>query len=210
MLPILSCQKQKVRIEPPIPNGELGRYQVQCHRAFSFEELREDMVMKAIKVSRVWTLPVVLALGLVPPHASVASAQGELRVGTWELNLAKSTFSPGSPPRRQTLTFRAAGPQWTALLQGIDASGRPINPDMNNLAITFDGKDHATANVDYDTTAWKASGANTYEVIRKKAGKIVLTSMNEISSDGKTMTITTKGVNANGQSVHNVRVYDKQ
>ena len=166
--------------------------------------------MKAVKVSRVWTLPVVLALGLVPLQASVASAQGELRVGTWELNLAKSTFSPGPAPRRQTLTFRAAGPQWTALLQGVDASGKPINPDMNNLAITFDGKDHPTANVDYDTTAWKRSSANKYEVIRKKAGKIVLTSTNEISSDGKTMTITTKGVSANGQSVDNLRVYDRQ
>jgi hypothetical protein len=174
------------------------------------ERPQDGVVMKAVKVSRVWTIPVVLALGLVPLQASVASAQGELRVGTWELNLAKSTFNPGPAPRRQTLTFQAAGPQWTALLQGVDASGQPINPDMNNLAITFDGKDHPTANLDYDTTAWKASGANKYEVIRKKAGKVVMTSTNEISNGGKTMTITTKGINANGQSVHNLRVYDKQ
>ena len=165
------------------------------------------VVMKAFKVSRVWTITVVLALGLATARAS---AQGELRVGTWELNLAKSTFSPGPPPQRQTLIFRAAGPQWTALLQGVEASGQPINPDMNNLAITFDGRDHPTATGDYDTTAWKPSGPNKYEVIRKKAGKIVLISTNELSNDGKTMTITTKGVNANGQTVHNVRVYDKQ
>jgi len=166
--------------------------------------------MKTFRISRVRTILGVLALGLMPPEASVAVAQGELRVGTWELNLAKSTFSPDPPPRRQTLTFRKAGPQWTALLQGVDALGKPINPDLDNLAITFDGKDHPTANVDYDTTAWKRSSGNKYEVIRKKAGKIVLTSTNEISSDGKTMTITTKGVKANGQSVFNVRVYDKQ
>ena len=143
-------------------------------------------------------------------QASVALAQGEVRVGTWELNLAKSTFSPGPPPRKQTLTFRSAGPHWTALLQGVDASGTPINPDMNNLAITFDGRDHATATLDYDTTAWKRLTGNTYEVVRKRAGKIVLTSINEISPDGKTMIITTKGVNAKGQAVHNIRVYDKQ
>jgi hypothetical protein len=166
--------------------------------------------MRAITVSRVWTIPVVLALGLVLTQASVASSQGEIRVGRWELNLAKSTFSPGPPPQKQILTFRAAGPQWTALLQGIDASGRPLNPDMNNLAIVFDGRDHRTPTLDYDTTAWKPSNANKYEVIRKKAGKIVLTSTNEISTDGKTMTITTKGVNADGQTVHNVRVYDRR
>jgi len=166
--------------------------------------------MKTGGVSRPVPMRFALSLGLISLQISLASAQAELRVGTWELNLAKSTFSPGPPPRRQTLTFRSAGPQWTALLQGIDASGKPINPDMNNLAITFDGKDHPTANVDYDTTAWKPSRGNTYEVIRKRAGKIVLTSTNELSSDGKTMTITTNGVNANGQPVHNVRVYEKQ
>ena len=163
--------------------------------------------MKAVKVSPVWTIPVVLALGLVPLQAA---AQGDLRTGTWELNLAKSTFSPGPPPRRQTLTFQAAGPQWMALLQGVDASGKPINPDMDDLAITFDGRDHATPNMDYDTTAWKRSSANKYEIIRKKAGQIVLTATNEIATDGKTMTISTKGVNANGQPVHNISVYDKQ
>jgi hypothetical protein len=166
--------------------------------------------MKAINVSLTWTVPVVLTLGLVAAQSSVTSAQGELRVGTWELNLAKSTFSPGPAPQKQTITFRAAGPQWIALLQGVDASGKPINPDMNNLAITFDGRDHPTATVDYDTTAWKRVSATKYEVLRKRAGKIVLTSTNEISSDAKTMTITTKGVNANGQPVSNVRVFDRQ
>src|SRR5678816_2088206 len=129
----------------------------------------------------------VLTLCIVAVAGSTPSAQDDPRVGTWELNLAKSTFSPGPAPQRQTLTFHAAGPQWVALLQGTDASGRPINPDMNNLAITFDGRDHSTKTENYDTTAWKRISATTYEVIRKKAGKIVLTSINVISKDGKTM-----------------------
>jgi len=58
--------------------------------------------------------------------------------------------------------------------------------------------------------ALAATDDSLLEVVRKKAGKVVLTSTNEISSDGKTMTITTKGVNASGQPVHNVRVYDKR
>ena len=169
-------------------------------------------VTKSIKVSLiVWAIPVVLALCLVATLASVAFAQNEPRVGTWELNLSKSTFSPGPPPKRQVLTFHAAGPHWTALLQGIDASGRPINPDMSNVAINFDGKDHPTPNVDYETSAWKRiTAANQYEVVRKKAGKVVLTSINVVSMDGKTMTITTRGVNNDGQTINNVRVYDKR
>jgi hypothetical protein len=166
--------------------------------------------MRAFTVSiDTWAIPVVLTL-FFAIAVSVTAAPDEPRVGTWELNLAKSTFSPGPAPKKQTLTFQAAGPHWTALLQGIDASGKPINPDLNNLAINFDGKDHPTANVDYDTTTWKRVSANQYEAIRKRAGKVVLTSTNVVSKDGKTMTITTKGVNAAGQSISNVRVYDKR
>jgi hypothetical protein len=157
-----------------------------------------------------WVIRFVPLLCLVGVLGSVAFAQSESRVGVWELNLAKSTFSPGPPPKRQTLTFQAAGPQWTVLLQGIDASGQPINPDVNNLMINFDGRDHPTQTADYETTAWKRINASKYEVIRKKGGKVVLTSTNVLSKDGKTMTITTKGHNAAGQAINNVRVYDKQ
>jgi hypothetical protein len=152
----------------------------------------------------------VLSLCLIAVFASAASAQIESRVGKWELNLAKSRFSPGPPPQRQTLVFGAAGPQWTALLQGIDASGKPINPDVNNLSISFDERDHVTPTADYETTAWKCVNATTYQVIRKKAGRVVLTSTNVLSKDGQTMTITTKGHDGAGQTINNVRVYDRQ
>ena len=138
------------------------------------------------------------------------SVASEPRLGTWELNLAKSSFSPGPAPRRQTLTFLAAGPQWVVLLQGIDGAGWPISPDSSNLAINFDGRDHATPNVDFDTSAWKRLNPHVYEVFRKRGGRVVLTSVNVVSSDGKTMTITTRGVNAAGQPVNNIRVYDKR
>jgi cytochrome c553 len=41
--------------------------------------------MKAVKVSRVWTILVLMALGRAYSQASVALAQSELRIGTWEL-----------------------------------------------------------------------------------------------------------------------------
>jgi hypothetical protein len=153
---------------------------------------------------------IILSFSLIAWLPSIASAQGESRVGTWQLNLAKSTFNPGPPPQRQTLTYQAAGPQWTSLLQGIDAAGKPINPDVNNLVINFDGRDHSTPSIDYDTTVWERIDEAKYRVVRKKAGKVVLTSINVLSADGKTMTITTTGHDAAGQVINNVRVYDKQ
>ena len=71
------------------------------------------------------------------------------------------------------------------LVTSIDASGKPINLDVNNLVITFDGRDHSTPTLDYETTAWKRISATKYLVTRKKAGKVVLTSTNVLSTDGK-------------------------
>jgi hypothetical protein len=149
------------------------------------------------------------SLGSLTPGAS---AQGDAQIGTWELNLAKSTFSPGPPPMRQTLTYQAQpdGLGAVLLLQGVDAAGKPINPDASNLVITFDGKDHPTPSANYEVSAWKRISANEYEVTRKKTGKVVLTSTHVVSKDDKTMTITTKGVGANGHPINNVRVYDRQ
>jgi hypothetical protein len=171
-----------------------------------------DDVMNKSSVSFVRCLPIMVAMcSLGSLATSVASAQGDPQVGTWELNLAKSTFSPGPPPQRQTLTYKAEG-QGSAvlLLQGVDAAGKPINLEASNLVIIFDGKDHPTPNANYEISAWKRISANKYEVTRKKAGKVVLSSTHVVSKDGKTMTITTTGVDADGHPINNVRVYDKQ
>ena len=95
-------------------------------------------------------------------------------------------------------------------MQGIDGAGKPITLDQSNLIIIFDGKDHPTASANYDASAWTRISANEYVVNRKKAGKVVLTSTNVVSADGKTMTITTKGVGEDGRPINNVRVYIKR
>jgi hypothetical protein len=155
----------------------------------------------------VWILPALcLFLGLT----TAVSAQGDPRVGTWELDLAKSTFSPGPPPRRQTLWYKVEGQGLTALLQGVDAAGTPLNPDSGNLTIYLDGKDHPTPQPGYDSSAWTRLKGSNYVVNRKKAGKVVLTSTNIVSPDGKVMTITTTGVDADGRPVNNVSVYNRQ
>ncbi len=166
--------------------------------------------MKAVSVWLARAVPIMLTMCPLAALTPVVFAQGDPHVGTWELNLEKSTFNPGPPPRRQTLWYKAEGRGLTALLQGVDAAGRPINPDPSNFAINFDGKDHPTAYANYDSSAWTRISANKYVVNRKRAGKVVLTSTNVVSDDGKTMTITTKGVDEDGRPINNVRVYDKR
>jgi hypothetical protein len=154
--------------------------------------------------------PTLIVLCMLATSAPVALAQDDTHVGVWQLNLAKSSFNPGPPPKRQTLWYKAEAGQLTALLQGLDAEGRPINPDVGNLAIYFDGKDHPTMRPGYDSSVWTRLSPRKYVVYRKKNGKVVLTSTNVVSDDGKTMTITTTGTDENGRPVNNITVYDRQ
>jgi hypothetical protein len=51
--------------------------------------------------------------------------------------------------------------------------------------------------------------ANTVQMVSKKGGKVT-TQVSSVSEDGKIRTVTTKGVNAAGQTLNNVAVYEKQ
>jgi hypothetical protein len=156
-----------------------------------------------------WAFP-LLVICLVAALTRGAFVQEDPHVGTWTLNLARSTFDPGPPPRKQTLWYKAEAGGLTALVQGIDAAGLPINPDSGNLTIYLDGRDHPTPQAGYDSSTWTRITPHKYVVHRKKAGKIVITTTNVVSDDGRTMTLTTKGIDQDGRPIHNVRVYDKQ
>jgi hypothetical protein len=48
-------------------------------------------------------------------------AQSNPLVGTWKLNLAKSKFGPGPPPRSQTVNYEAVGQGLRVTADVIDA-----------------------------------------------------------------------------------------
>ena len=75
----------------------------------------------------------------------------------------------------------------------------------------FDGKDYPlTGSAVADTVSLKRIDARTTDRTDKKGGKVVQTLKRVVSQNGKTMTVTVKGTNAQGQAVNNVVVFDKQ
>ena len=75
----------------------------------------------------------------------------------------------------------------------------------------FDGKDSPlTGSAIADTVSLKRSNARTTVRTDKKGGTVVQTLRRVVSKDGKTMTVTTKGTNAQGQAVNNVALFEKQ
>jgi len=144
---------------------------------------------------------------LLYTHGVSAQATDPL-IGTWELNVAKSKFSPGPAPKSQTRTYEASGAGVKYTSKGVDADGKPT---LVQYTANFDGKDYPiTGSADSDTISLKKVDTYTAEATQKKAGKVVITTKREVSKDGKTMTVTSKGTNAKGQAIENVLVFDKK
>jgi hypothetical protein len=138
----------------------------------------------------------------------IASAQADPHIGTWVLNVAKSKYAPGPGPKEQTSVYAMAGQGIKVSTKAVGADGKPT---MTEFTAMFDGKDHpVTGNADYDATMMKRVDSNTIEFTRKKGGKMVQTATSAVSKDGKTRTVTTTGVNAQGQKINNVTVFEKK
>ena len=157
-------------------------------------------------LSKLVTLGVVVAFASAV--AVTVSAQTGSEIGTWKVNVAKSTFSPGPAPKSRTLTFEAVG-------QGVKFSAEGVNGDGSKLAIAstanYDGKDVPfTGLATVDTTSLKRINATTVEETRKKGSKVVRTLTRVVSADGKSFTVTVKGTHDQGQATNNVEVYEKQ
>jgi hypothetical protein len=129
-------------------------------------------------------------------------------VGTWELNLAKSAFSPGPAPRSETRIYEASGSDLKVTLKGVDGSGKPTS---SQSTYRIDGREHPIiGSPDADSQTLKRVDPLTIEGTLKKSGKVVQTVRRAISKDRKTMTITFKGVNARGQTINDVVVFEKR
>jgi hypothetical protein len=155
----------------------------------------------------------ILILGLLSAVFATTAPQVGLTqsnplIGTWKLNLAKSKFTPGPPPKSQTLTFEGAGQDLKNTAETIDAQGQATKTVFMHI---YDGKPHpTTGNAVFDATTYTQVDAYHVNWVRSKAEKAVQAGSNVISSDGKTFTVTTDGTGANGQPISSVAVYEKQ
>jgi hypothetical protein len=152
----------------------------------------------------------VFALGLVVVLAGTTLAQtGGTNLGTWKLNLAKSTFAPGTAPKSATFTNAAAGAGVKTASDSVAVDGTARHAEYT---VVYDGKDNPItgSSLNGDVAAGTRIDANTVKFIYKKDGKVTITQTGVVSSDGKTYTITAKGTNTLGQTINTVAVYDRQ
>lgn len=143
---------------------------------------------------------------LLYPRAGLA--QTDPAIGNWKLNLAKSKYNSGPPPKSLMVTFQSAGQGVKVTTKGVDAEGKPA---ATEYTASYDGKDYSMKGSPVtDTVALRRIDASTVERTDKKAGKVVATLRRATSSDGKGLTVTVKSTNAKGEPTTDVLVFERQ
>lgn len=132
-------------------------------------------------------------------------------LGTWKYNPGKSKQAPGVAPITNLVVTREAvdgGAKISA--KGERADGSKID---TTTTAKYDGKEVAVSGtgLTWDINSIQQVNANTLTEERlKKGGKYHSSVRTVISTDGKTMTSTTKGTGADGKEFTSVAVFDKQ
>jgi hypothetical protein len=127
-------------------------------------------------------------------------------IGTWKLNEAKSQFAPGMG-KNLTVVYGEMTDKMKVTVDGVDKDGKPTHGVWEGMA---DGKAYKTkGNLAWDAAAYKVVNDHTYEITTMKGGKVFSNSKSTVSADGKTRTVATEGMNADGKKFKSKAVYDK-
>jgi hypothetical protein len=157
---------------------------------------------------RVPTSAVVTGAILGIAFAAVSAQTTDPRVGSWQLNVAKSKYDPGPGPTSQTLKIEAAGKGEKVTSEQVTADGSKA---VTTYTAEYDGKPYPlTGSPTADMVMLKRVDAHTSDRTDTKGGNTVQTYHRVVSKDGKTMTVTIKGTNAQGKPFTNVAVFEKK
>jgi len=157
-------------------------------------------------MSKFTLLAAVLLLSqVVPPSVN------PLLFGSWTLNLAKSVYELGPPPKSQTWKYEPFGDGMRVAVETISGNGARI---AYGYAVKLDGREYPiegerTPN-GADTISVLSVDALTTDATLRRGGEIVLKIRSVLSRDGKVLTLTSKGTNLNELPTNSVTVFGRQ
>jgi hypothetical protein len=136
-----------------------------------------------------------------------APSQGadNLAFGTWRLNLARSRYYPGPPPRSEVRTYARDGDAVKATITRVLANGRR---EVLEYTAGYDNPADVTGSPDIDRILMKRVDALTAESVLSHGGTVYAIARRVVSADGKTMTITLR--REGSASIRNVQSYDRE
>ena len=161
------------------------------------------------------TLVSVFVFLIVTVLAATVILAADVFSGTWKLNTAKSTYSPGPAPKEGVGKIEAVDNGLKVALDGVNATGQKAHTEYT---VKFDGKDYPVKSTldgkpqdaAPDMISAKKIDDYTFETTTKTKGKMLGTSKNVYSKDGKTLTVTQTGTTPDGKPVNNKLIVEKQ
>jgi hypothetical protein len=139
---------------------------------------------------RVSVRSAVLVLALVGVGATLLWASDPPYAGQWKLNPEKSDFG-----------------ETTVMYEKMPDGQMKMTADGQSYTFKADGKEYPTP---WGTSsAWKAVDENTWKVTNKVDEKVVGTATLKLATDGKTLTVDTKNIDATGEASDNTALYER-
>jgi len=139
-------------------------------------------------------------------RAQAVTAEEDLLLGTWQLDLGKSRYNPGPPPRNETRTYVRDKDGMKGTIHRRRDDGRE---EVIEYRADFDHEFPVIGTEAYDTIRLKRIDARTAEAVLSHAGRVFGTARRVISEDGRTLTITFRQEDR-GILESNIAVYRKK
>jgi hypothetical protein len=149
-------------------------------------------------------LTMALALVDLTPLAQVQKKHA--LAGNWIANLSKSRLSEDNQIKSAKIKFyisdKVVSVTYTGVtMDGKEASGvKEVHPD---------GKEYPVEEAPGVVVVAKWESSRVLKVLARKAGSVISESTYEVSSDGKTLTATIKGIDGKGRSFEHIVVFDR-
>ena len=128
--------------------------------------------------------------------------------GDWMLNISKSNFALAPAPKNSVMTVEAWEDGLRVKTDTIDVQENKIHQET---AYKFDGRDYLLEGYRLaDSISAKRINLRASESVWKKRGKVIFTVRAVVSIDGKTLSLTRTGIDAQGRAVDEVLIYERQ
>ena len=149
-----------------------------------------------------------LAIAFAATTSFAILADDAAGMGTWKLNPAKTKFNPGTPPANFTSKFEPEGKAVKVTMENRTNDGKT---HVSGYTATYDGKAAPMKGMAHvDSTKLRRLDAYTTERVDMKDGKVVQTLVRKVAKDGKSFTVSVKGVDAKGQPIDHMAHFDRQ
>jgi len=154
-------------------------------------------------------LSVFLALLTIGNAVIAVGSDADPVVGTWKLNLPKSTFGGVPAYKSQIRTYsRSSSGDLTLKMTTVSSEGKETT---TQATYKLNGKDYPSmGNSDFDSLSGMQIDTSTVEFTLKRAGNPVGKIRRTVSKDGQTLTINFVLTNTNGVQTSALTIFDKQ